>query len=54
MAIPRYVRVKPQLKISTEEVAASLKITMEEIVQVEDHFWAINPSVTINHCSLYQ
>lgn len=51
--IPRYVRVKPHINISTEELAAKLKITMDEIVRVERDFWAINPEVSINHCSLY-
>jgi hypothetical protein len=51
--IPRYVRIKPDIKITTEDLAKDIGVRTEEIVKIDDNFWALNPNAKINHCSLY-
>lgn len=52
--IPRYIRLKPKIEITQEELAAKLGVNMKEVVKIDESFWAINPECKINRCSLYE
>ena len=52
--IPRYVRAKPTHKVSTKQLADDLGVSVDNLVEIEGHYWALNPQLRINHCKLYQ